>query len=219
MARILVAEDEEALRALTARALRDSGHEVVTAVDGAEALDIVTREEGRFDLLLTDIKMPLMDGIALALATARDYPRIIILLMTAYADQRERASSPHQHHLVRIPSRHCVIEVIATRSAAGKPADLIGAVFSAPFVVAPPSQKGIVLHIVDVRHAPADVHKPPVACPNGLAGRAAPARIENDDGPRPGAPRIARVAQRDPARIARIVGQKMPPERRVPPRR
>ena len=52
MARILIAEDEEALRALTARALTDSGHEVVTAVDGADALDILTREQGRFDLLL-----------------------------------------------------------------------------------------------------------------------------------------------------------------------
>ena len=90
---ILIAEDEEALRALTARALTDSGHEVVTAVDGADALDILTREHGRFELLLTDIKMPLMDGIALALATARDHPAIIILLMTAYADQRERASN------------------------------------------------------------------------------------------------------------------------------
>ena len=93
MARILIAEDEEALRALTARALTDSGHEVVTAVDGADALDILTREGGRFELLLTDIKMPLMDGIALALAIARDHPAIIILLMTAYADQRERASN------------------------------------------------------------------------------------------------------------------------------
>ena len=78
---------------LTARALGDSGHEVVTAVDGADALDIVTREGGRFDLLLTDIRMPLMDGIALALSVARDHPRIIILLMTAYADQRERAAN------------------------------------------------------------------------------------------------------------------------------
>ena len=43
--------------------------------------------------MLTDIRMPLMDGIALALATARDHPQIIILLMTAYADQRERASN------------------------------------------------------------------------------------------------------------------------------
>lgn len=93
MARILIAEDEEALRALTARALSDAGHEVVTAIDGADALEIVTRESGRFELLLTDIKMPLMDGIALALAVARDHPNITIVLMTAYADQRERAAN------------------------------------------------------------------------------------------------------------------------------
>ena len=93
MARILIAEDEEALRALTARALSDSGHEVVTAIDGADALEIITRENGRFELLLTDIKMPLMDGIALALAVARDHPNMTILLMTAYADQRERAAN------------------------------------------------------------------------------------------------------------------------------
>ena len=43
-------------------------------------------------VLLTDIKMPVMDGIALALAAARDYPDLIILLMTGFADQRERAS-------------------------------------------------------------------------------------------------------------------------------
>ena len=93
MARILLAEDEEALRLLTARALTDSGHEVVTAVDGADALEILTRQGGRFDLLLTDIRMPLMDGIALALSVARDHPAITILLMTAYADQRERAAN------------------------------------------------------------------------------------------------------------------------------
>ena len=93
MARILVAEDEDPLRALVARAITDLGHTVVTAFDGADALDIVTRENGSFDLLLTDIRMPLMDGIALALSVARDHPNIVILLMTAYADQRERASN------------------------------------------------------------------------------------------------------------------------------
>ena len=93
MARILVADDEDPLRALVARAITDLGHTVVTAFDGADALDIVTRENGSFDLLLTDIRMPLMDGIALALSVARDHPQIIILLMTAYADQRERASN------------------------------------------------------------------------------------------------------------------------------
>ena len=91
MARILIAEDEEALRALCARALATAGHEVKTACDGSDALDLLAREEGSFDLLLTDIRMPIMDGIALALAAARDYPDLTILLMTGFADQRERA--------------------------------------------------------------------------------------------------------------------------------
>jgi two-component system cell cycle response regulator CpdR len=91
MARILIAEDEEALRALCARALLSDGHEVKTASDGTDALDLLGRETGRFDLLLTDIRMPVMDGIALALGVARDHPDVTILLMTGYADQRERA--------------------------------------------------------------------------------------------------------------------------------
>jgi two-component system, cell cycle response regulator CpdR len=91
MARILIAEDEEALCAMCARALSTVGHEVKTACDGGDALELLKREAGRFDLLLTDIRMPVMDGIALSLAAARDYPEITILLMTGYADQRERA--------------------------------------------------------------------------------------------------------------------------------
>ena len=91
MGRILLAEDEEALRGFLVRALKQDGHEVSAASDGAEALDTLTREKGGFDLLLTDIRMPIMDGIALALAAARDYPELVILLMTGYADQRERA--------------------------------------------------------------------------------------------------------------------------------
>ena len=91
MARILIAEDEEGLRTLVARALSMDGHAVMTANDGAEALDVLAREQGAFELLLTDIRMPVMDGIALALAAARDHPQVAILLMTGFADQRERA--------------------------------------------------------------------------------------------------------------------------------
>src|ERR1700712_5377240 len=80
------------MRTLVARAIAMDGHEIVTAEDGAEALEILVRDEGAFDLLLTDIKMPVMDGIALALAAARDFPNLKILLMTGFADQRERAS-------------------------------------------------------------------------------------------------------------------------------
>jgi CheY-like chemotaxis protein len=76
---------------MCARALTGAGHEVKTACDGSDALDLLKRENGHYDLLLTDIRMPIMDGIALSLAAARDYPDLTILLMTGYADQRERA--------------------------------------------------------------------------------------------------------------------------------
>lgn len=92
MARILIAEDEEPVRSLITRALSDDGHSVVATADGTEALETLQRERGGFDLLLADIKMPGMDGIALSLAVARDYPKLPILLMTGYADQRERAA-------------------------------------------------------------------------------------------------------------------------------
>ena len=91
MARILVAEDDDAVRALVRRALELDGHAVTTAEDGGEALEVIRRDNGRFDLLLSDIRMPVMDGIALALAAARDFPALRILLMTGYAEQRERA--------------------------------------------------------------------------------------------------------------------------------
>jgi two-component system, cell cycle response regulator CpdR len=93
MPRVLIADDEASMRALVARAIAMDGHETVTAQDGAEALEILTREDGAFDLLLTDIQMPIMDGIALALSAARDFPELTILLMTGFADQRERASN------------------------------------------------------------------------------------------------------------------------------
>ncbi|MDA9495214.1 MULTISPECIES: response regulator [Bradyrhizobium] len=93
MPKILIADDEDSMRQLVARAIAMDGHQTVTAQDGAEALEILTREDGAFDLLLTDIQMPVMDGIALALSAARDFPDLTILLMTGFADQRERASN------------------------------------------------------------------------------------------------------------------------------
>jgi two-component system cell cycle response regulator CpdR len=92
MSRVLIVDDEESMRLLVARAVAMDGHETTTAADGAEALDILSGQDSSFDLLLTDIQMPVMDGIALALTAARDFPQLTILLMTGFADQRERAS-------------------------------------------------------------------------------------------------------------------------------
>ena len=91
MARILVAEDDPSVRAFVVSALTMKGHEVVAEEDGGLAAETVDAENGRFDLLLSDIKMPIMDGIGLALHVAAKYPDIIIVLMTGFADQRERA--------------------------------------------------------------------------------------------------------------------------------
>ena len=91
MSRILIAEDDDAVRAFVKRALEIDGHDIIAVEDGATALDVLVREEGKFDLLLSDVKMPVMDGIALALNAARDFPTLSIVLMTGFADQRERA--------------------------------------------------------------------------------------------------------------------------------
>lgn len=91
MACILLTEDDESVRAFVKRALELDGHQVIEAEDGGIALEILSARHTAFDLLLSDIMMPVMDGIALALAAARDFPDLPILLMTGFADQRERA--------------------------------------------------------------------------------------------------------------------------------
>jgi DNA-binding NtrC family response regulator len=95
MARILVADDEESVRSFVARALELHEHEVTTASDGGEALDLALQDE--FDLLLTDIRMPVMDGIALALNVTAKRPNLPVLLMTGYATEEQRA-----HNLDRL---------------------------------------------------------------------------------------------------------------------
>ena len=91
MARILLAEDDDGVRAFVSRALQHVGHEVVEAEDGGLASEVMQEEQGRFDLLLSDIHMPVMDGIELAHQASVRFPGLKILLMTGYAEQRERA--------------------------------------------------------------------------------------------------------------------------------
>lgn len=83
MARILVAEDEVAVREFIRRVLELRGHEVVVVGDGAEAVVKLARMP--FDLLITDVAMPNMDGVELSLKVGRDYPNLSVLLMSGYA--------------------------------------------------------------------------------------------------------------------------------------
>jgi two-component system cell cycle response regulator CpdR len=96
-----MAEDDGAVREFVRRALVHGGHDVATANDGLDALDV----DENFDFLITDIVMPGMDGIALALKVANEHPKTAILMMTGYAAERQRAHNLEEliHEVIAKP--------------------------------------------------------------------------------------------------------------------
>jgi two-component system cell cycle response regulator CpdR len=90
MIRILLAEDEEAMRTYLARALQNAGFEVIAVERGTEALPLLQTEH--FDLLLSDIVMPEMDGIELAQHCAEVSPATKVMFITGFAAVSLRAS-------------------------------------------------------------------------------------------------------------------------------
>jgi DNA-binding NtrC family response regulator len=91
MAKLLIVEDDESVRTLSARAFERAGHSVDVAEDGAQGLELIAEAQGGYDIVVSDIRMPEMDGIEMAKAAAQKFPGLKIVLMTGYADQRERA--------------------------------------------------------------------------------------------------------------------------------
>ena len=83
MARILLAEDDTSMREYLQRALQRVGYEVEAVGCGTQAMPLLERE--RFDLLLTDIVMPEMDGIELARRASELDPDIKIMFITGFA--------------------------------------------------------------------------------------------------------------------------------------
>ena len=88
-AAILVAEDNPAVREFIVRSLTSAGHKVTSAVDGQQALDLLSRE--KFHVLVSDIVMPNVDGIALAMKAVRLYPDLRVVMISGYAQERMRA--------------------------------------------------------------------------------------------------------------------------------
>jgi two-component system cell cycle sensor histidine kinase/response regulator CckA len=83
---ILLAEDEESLRRLTARILEKHGYQVIAAETATEALSIAARNGRTIHLLLTDVVMPELSGTALAERVCELVPSIRVLFMSGYAD-------------------------------------------------------------------------------------------------------------------------------------
>jgi CheY-like chemotaxis protein len=88
-ARILVIDDERAVRDLIADALNIEGHEVLTAENGKEGLDLIGQY--RFDLVFCDLRMPEMDGQTLYEEVRRDHPQVLkrIVFVTAQANSAD----------------------------------------------------------------------------------------------------------------------------------
>ena len=86
---ILLAEDDESVSAFVTRALTHRGHEVTAVSDGDAAIEALKAQT--YDLMLTDIVMPGLDGLALAETAAKINPRMTVLMMTGFAEARQRA--------------------------------------------------------------------------------------------------------------------------------
>ena len=82
--RVLVAEDDPVVRTLLQRLLRDAGFEVRTAKHGDEALGMALRASGAFDLVVTDVRMPVMDGLELARRLRERWPGLPVLYISGY---------------------------------------------------------------------------------------------------------------------------------------
>jgi signal transduction histidine kinase/ActR/RegA family two-component response regulator len=83
---VLLVEDEPMVRSLITSVLTSNGYRVIAAADGAEALHVADSHPGGFDLLLSDIVMPGLNGLDLSALLHARWPRMAVLHMTGYAD-------------------------------------------------------------------------------------------------------------------------------------
>ena len=82
--RILIVDDEETVRTVLQRILEKAGYNVTTANDGGHAVDILDQEE--HDIVLLDIKMPVMTGIEVLAKITAEWPDICVIMITAVID-------------------------------------------------------------------------------------------------------------------------------------
>jgi two-component system cell cycle sensor histidine kinase/response regulator CckA len=122
--RVLLADDDPQIRAFLQASLTVRHYLVDLASDGVEALDVVERLGGTVNLLITDIKMPRMDGVSLARAVAQILPRLPVLFISGWADPLEEPEwQKPQYAFLRKPFLpkalvSCIEELLARSSAA-----------------------------------------------------------------------------------------------------
>jgi len=119
---ILLVEDEDAVRVVAERALTRAGYNVTTASDGEEGYDEVKARletgAGMFDLLVSDVVMPVMDGPAMAKAVRKLLPDLPVLFMSGYAEEQLRRE-------IDIVNMHFIPKPFSVSQIAGKVAEVL----------------------------------------------------------------------------------------------
>ncbi len=90
MSTVLLVEDEDAVRAFAARALRNKGYKVLEAPSGESALDIVKEKGDTLDILVTDVVMPKVDGPALVREVRKTHPDLKVIFISGYTEDAFR---------------------------------------------------------------------------------------------------------------------------------
>jgi two-component system, cell cycle sensor histidine kinase and response regulator CckA len=83
---VLVADDDCDVRSFVAKVLRQTGYQVIEAADGVEALEMATRHAGHIDILVTDVRMPRMEGPELCTRMRTKSPATGLVIMSGYSD-------------------------------------------------------------------------------------------------------------------------------------
>lgn len=102
---VLVVDDDDDVREIVAEVIQDEGVEVLEAASAQEALELLSNPETRFDLIVTDIRMPGMDGLEMAKAIEEKWPGTQVLFMTGFAGEllADRRPPLSREHLLRKP--------------------------------------------------------------------------------------------------------------------
>ncbi|MFZ1107455.1 MAG: response regulator [Rhodomicrobium sp.] len=115
---VLLVEDEDTVRSFASRALTSRGYKVLEASSGVEALEIMDREHGKVDLVLSDVVMPEMDGPTLLRHLRQRNPNIRIVFMSGYAEEAFRKNLSADENFVFLPKPFTLKKLAETVKAA-----------------------------------------------------------------------------------------------------
>ncbi|MFQ5468031.1 MAG: response regulator, partial [Kiloniellaceae bacterium] len=103
MGTVLLVEDEDAVRAFGARALRNKGYEVVEARSGDAALQVMEKQGDEIDLLVTDVVMPQLDGPTLVRQVRETWPNLKVIFISGYTEDAFRQKLGEDEHIHFLP--------------------------------------------------------------------------------------------------------------------